>query len=80
MTDQPIFPSLLTATPDEGYDLAVKLSRFAVRLTQSDPLVREKLRQSYAQNPVALIAAAQVVATHFSTVAAANNYWKEIGL
>ncbi len=29
-------PSLMTDTPEAGYDLAVKLSRYAVKLTQPD--------------------------------------------
>ncbi|MBK0327512.1 hexameric tyrosine-coordinated heme protein [Rhodobacteraceae bacterium F11138] len=70
-------PSLLTETPQDGYDLAVKLSRVAVKLTQPDADVRDKLRPEYAQDAESLIAVSQVVATHFATVAAANGYWKE---
>ncbi len=69
-------PSLITATPAEGYDLAVKLSRYAVKLTQPDAAMRDKLRPEYADDADALIAVSQVVATHFATVAAANNYWR----
>ncbi|WP_323036285.1 hexameric tyrosine-coordinated heme protein [Pararhodobacter sp.] len=70
-------PSLITKTPQEGYDLAVKLSRVAVKLTQPDAAIREKLRPEYAENFDALIASSQVVATNFATVAAANGYWKD---
>lgn len=70
-------PSLVTATPAEGYDLAVKLARRAVKETQPDPDVREGLRPEYASDADALIAVSQVVATHFATVAAANGYWRE---
>lgn len=69
-------PSLITATPQEGYDLAVKLSRVAVKLTQPDADIRDRLRPEYAEDAEALIAASQVVATHFATVAAANGYWR----
>lgn len=69
-------PSLITQTPAEGYDLAVKLARVAVKLTQPDADVRAKLRPVYAENPDALIASSQVVATHFATIAAANGYWR----
>ncbi len=69
-------PTLKTATPEEGYDLAVKLSRVAVKLTQPDAEVRDRLRPEYAEDPDALIAVSQVVATHFATVAAANGYWQ----
>lgn len=68
-------PSLKTATPEEGYELAVKLSRVAVKMTQPDAEVRERLRPIYAEDPVALIAASQAVAIHFATVASANGYW-----
>jgi hypothetical protein len=69
-------PSLITATPAEGYELAVKLSRYAVKLTQPDAAVRDRLRPEYAGDSDALIAVSQVVATHFATVAAANGYWR----
>ncbi|SFT99193.1 hexameric tyrosine-coordinated heme protein [Sedimentitalea nanhaiensis] len=69
-------PSLITETPQDGYDLAVKLSRVAVKLTQPDAEIRDRLRPEYAQDAEALIAVSQVVATHFATVAAANGYWK----
>jgi len=70
-------PTLKTATPEEGYDLAVKLSRVAVKLTQPDAEVRDRLRPEYAEDSDALIAISQVVATHFATVAAANDYWQD---
>lgn len=70
-------PTLVTATPQEGYDLAVKLSRVAVKLTQPDAAVRDRLRPEYAEDSAALIAVSQVVATHFATIAAANNYWRD---
>jgi hypothetical protein len=69
-------PNLLTNTPQEGYELAVKLSRAAVRITQSNPAVRNDLRAVYEKDAEALIATAAVVATNFQTVAAANNYWR----
>ncbi|WP_323005324.1 hexameric tyrosine-coordinated heme protein [Pseudorhodobacter sp.] len=68
-------PTLITATPEEGYNLAVKMARVAVKMTQPDAEVREKLRPVYANDADALIASSQVVATHFATVAAANGYW-----
>ncbi|MCL4186767.1 MAG: peroxidase [Rhodobacteraceae bacterium] len=69
-------PTLRTATPEEGYALAVKLARVAIRMTQPDAAVRERLRPEYAEDSGALIAVSQVVATHFATVAAANDYWR----
>lgn len=68
-------PTLITDTPQAGYELAVKLSRVAVKLTQPDAGVREELRDVYARDADSLIAVSQVVATHFQTIAAANNFW-----
>ncbi len=71
-------PSLQTETPQQGYELAVKLSRMAVKLTQPDAATRDRLRPEYAGDAEALIAVSQVVATHFATIAAANNYWRAV--
>ncbi|MDF1855861.1 hexameric tyrosine-coordinated heme protein [Pseudooceanicola sp.] len=70
-------PSLITATQTEGYDLAVKLSRIAVKQTQPDATMRDKLRKEYEADAGALIAVSQVVATHFATIALANNHWRD---
>ncbi len=69
--------TLKTATPQEGYELAIKLSRMGVKYTQPSDEVRQKLRDDYANNADSLTAVSQVVATNFQTVAAANNYWNE---
>ena len=69
-------PTLITGTPQEGYELAVKLARVAVKMTQPDAAARERVRLDYAEDADALIASSQVVATHFATVAAANGYWR----
>jgi len=69
-------PSLVTATPQEGFDLAVRLSRMGVKLTQPSDQVRDKLRAAYEQDSAQLIAISQVIALHFQTIAAANNHWR----
>lgn len=69
-------PSLTTDTPEEGYDLAVTLARKAIGMIQPDPEVKKRLRPIYSENADSLTLASQVVAIHFQTVAAANNYWK----
>jgi len=68
-------PTLITATPGEGYDLAIKLARVSVKKTQGDAAVRDRLRPDYAENADSLIAVSGVIATHFATIAAANGYW-----
>ncbi|OEF51725.1 peroxidase [Enterovibrio norvegicus] len=69
-------PTLITDTPEEGYQLSIKMSRMGVKYTQPSDEVRDKLRPQYAESADSLIAVSQVVATNFQTVAAANNYWK----
>ncbi|NLC54261.1 MAG: peroxidase [Erysipelothrix sp.] len=69
-------PTLITASPEEGYNLAVTLARKAVGMIQPDPEVKKRLRAEYSENADSLTFASQVVAIHFQTVAAANNYWK----
>lgn len=76
MTDQWL-PTLITNTPQEGYELAITLSRRGVKYTQPDPEVLHRLRPEYANDANALTAASQVIAINFQTVAAANNYWKK---
>ncbi|MDX6182443.1 hexameric tyrosine-coordinated heme protein [Flavobacterium sp. Fl-77] len=68
--------SLITKTPQEGFELAITLSRKGVRYTQPDPEVLKKLRPEYANDPEKLTAASHVIAVNFQTIAAANNYWK----
>lgn len=68
--------SLLTATPEEGRSLAIKLARLTVKATQPNDDVREKLRLQYADDAASLVAIAQVVSTEFATIAAANGYWR----
>jgi len=69
-------PSLITKTPEEGYDLAIKLSRMGVKKTQPDDDARTKMRPDYANNADSLTAVSHVIATNFQTVAQANNYWR----
>jgi hypothetical protein len=69
--------TLQTATPQEGFELAIKLSRMGVKYTQPSDEIRQKLREVYANDADSLTAASQVVAINFQTVAAANNYWRD---
>ncbi len=69
-------PSLQAETPQEGFELAIKLSRMGVKSTQPDKEILFQEREKYSQDGEALIHASEVIAVHFQTVAAANNYWK----
>ncbi|HZK01983.1 MAG TPA: hexameric tyrosine-coordinated heme protein [Anaerovoracaceae bacterium] len=68
--------TLKTNTPQEGFELAIKLSQKGVEYTQPSEEIRKKLRPKYSRDADSLIAASTVVAINFQTVAAANNYWK----
>ena len=68
-------PSLQTETAEEGFQLAIKLSRMAVKFTQPDDVVRMRLRADYENNADSLTMTSQVVATHFQTISQANRYW-----
>ena len=69
--------SLLTETPEEGRQLAVKMARLIIKMTQPDEAKRLQLRDVYGNDAMMLIAVGQTVATEFSTIAAANNYWRK---
>ncbi len=68
--------SLQTGSAQEGFELAIKLSRMGVKYTQPSDEVRARLRPEYEENADSLIASSQVIAIHFQTIAAANGYWK----
>ncbi len=68
--------SLITANPQEGYELAIKLSRMGVKSTQPDMEVLKRLRKDYANSANGLTAASHVIAVNFQTISAANNYWR----
>lgn len=68
--------SLITATPQEGRELAIKMARKSIAAIKTDLEIRKKLRNDYANDTKQLIDSAQVIAIEFQTVAQANNYWK----
>ncbi|MDD2427594.1 MAG: hexameric tyrosine-coordinated heme protein [Eubacteriales bacterium] len=70
-------PTLITETPQKGYELALLLSRKAVGMIQPDENIRKMLRPGYSSDADSLTMASQVVAINFQIVAAANNYWIE---
>jgi Hexameric tyrosine-coordinated heme protein (HTHP) len=69
--------SLLTETPEDGRQLAVKMARLIIKMTQPDEEKRNQLREVYGNDAMMLIAVGHVVAIEFATVAAANNYWRK---
>ena len=69
-------PSLVTATPEAGFALAISLARHSVKAIQPDDAVRARLRGAYAGDTAQLIASSAVIAAFFQTVAAANGWWR----
>ena len=69
--------SLITATPYEGRQLAIKLARKSIGEMQSDSAVKKEVRAQYSTDGGMLIDAAEVIAIEFATIAAANNYWRK---
>ncbi|RCJ32632.1 hypothetical protein A6769_27585 [Nostoc punctiforme NIES-2108] len=59
--------SLLTETPEVGRQLAVKMARLIIKLTQPDEEKRNQLRDVYGNDAMMLIAVGQTVATEFAT-------------
>ncbi|MGE0582617.1 MAG: hexameric tyrosine-coordinated heme protein [Steroidobacteraceae bacterium] len=70
-------PTLVTSTPQEGFELAITLSRRGVKYTQPDVNVLKSLRPEYANSADSLTAASHVIALNFQTIAAANGYWRK---
>jgi len=75
MTDQWL-DSLITDSPQSGYELAIKLARMGVKYTQPSDEARSQLRPIYEKNADSLIASSHVIAVHFQTISAANRYWQ----
>ena len=68
--------TLITNSPQEGRELAIKMARKSIAAIKTDAETRKKLRSDYANDTAQLIASASVIAIEFQTIAAANNYWK----
>lgn len=68
--------SLITDNAQLGFELAIKLSRMGVKYTQPSDEVRSSLRPVYEKDASNLIASSHVIAVHYQTISAANNYWR----
>ena len=68
--------TLITDGPEEGRALALAIARHTVHNIQPDLDVLMGGRLNYSTTPDSLIAASQVVAIEFQTIAAANGYWR----
>ena len=77
INEEGVLVSLQTETPEEGFALALALSRKGVTETQPDKEVLHTLRPNYSRDADSLITASHVVSVHFQTIAAANDYWRD---
>ena len=69
-------PSLITATPLEGRTLAITIVRKTVGTIQRDGKVKHAVRDIYAEDPMMLMRAVELVNMEFAIIAKANNYWR----
>jgi hypothetical protein len=69
-------PTLTTNTPQEGVELAVKLSDLGFMASQRSEDTRPSRLTSREYTCSQLIAAAHVIALNFQTIATANDWWR----
>jgi hypothetical protein len=78
MLDEIWLSTLNTNTPQEGFELAVKLSRLAMMVAQSYDDDSQRTRPIQRDGDSQLIGAAHVIALNFQTIAAANDWWRHL--
>lgn len=71
-----IIETLLTGSPRRGLELAARLSSLMMEAVQPSDELRDRLLAIYEDDAESVLAACQIIATNFQTVAAANNYWR----
>jgi len=69
-------PSLITATPLEGRQLAILMVRKTVGTIQRDGKIKHAVRDIYEDNPMMLMRAVELVNAEFAIIAIANDYWR----
>ncbi len=69
-------PSLITATPLEGRQLAILIVRKTVGTIQRDGKIKRAVRDVYEKDPMMLMRAVELVNLEFAIIARANNYWR----
>jgi hypothetical protein len=68
--------TLQTVTPQEGFELAAKLSQLGMLLSQPADDVGKGSPADRPTTRTQLIAAAHVIALNFQTIATANDWWR----
>ncbi len=70
-------PTLITATPLEGRMLAMTIVRKTIGTIQRNKDAKHRVRKMYAEDPVMLMRAVELVNMEFAIIAKANNYWRK---
>ncbi|NQZ53547.1 MAG: hypothetical protein HRT93_04735 [Piscirickettsiaceae bacterium] len=70
-------PSLITTTPLEGRMLAITIVRKTVGTIQREGKIKHAVRDIYADDPMMLMRAVELVNMEFRIIAEANNYWRK---
>lgn len=70
-------PSLITETPLEGRMLAITIVRKTIGTIQTNKEAKHRVRKIYAEDPVMLMRAAELVNLEFGIIAKANHYWRK---
>jgi hypothetical protein len=77
MMDDVWLPTLETDSPQDGIELALKLSRLGMMLSRSSNRIDKESRAAKTLSDTQLIAASHVIALNFQTIAAANDWWRQ---
>ncbi len=70
-------PTLITATPLEGRMLATTIVRKTIGTIQRNKEAKHRVRKMYAEDPVMLMRAVELINMEFAIIAKANNYWRK---
>ena len=70
-------PTLITETPLEGRMLAMTIVRKTIGTIQKDKDAKHRVRKIYAEDPMMLMRAVELVNMEFRIIAKANKYWKK---
>ena len=68
--------TLITSCPQEGFELAIKLSKVGLQASQSDLKLSEKYEPVLVSEVMDVTISSQLIALNFHTIALANNYWR----
>src|SRR5690625_3486634 len=70
-------PSVVTDRPLQGRRLAIPLVRKTMGESQRETAAKQRVRETYGEDPQMLMQAAAMVTAEFRIIAEANDYWRE---